>query len=292
MSTQDKVVVTCALTGMLTDPAKFNVPVTPQEMAEATAQAYDAGASAVHCHFRDQGEGMGAWPTWDLDTVGAILAAIKQRVPDIIICMSTGVMGNDLSGPLGCLEAYKPELAACNAGSLNYLKIRKDGSWAWPPILFDNPVEKVIQFLEVMTANKIVPEFECFDTGIVRSVSMYQANRMFKGDPHLSFVMGVDSGMPANPDLLSILKEELPKNAHWQVIATGPGREKIWNLHRRCLELGGDVRTGLEDTFYLPNGDRAQNNAQLVEALVKIVHETGKEVATTTEARQILGVLR
>ncbi len=292
MSTQDKVVVTCALTGMLTDPAKFNVPVTPQEMAEATAQAYDAGASAVHCHFRDQGEGMGAWPTWDLNTVGAILSAIKQRVPDIIICMSTGVMGNDLSGPLGCLEAFKPELAACNAGSLNYLKIRKDGSWAWPPILFDNPVEKVKQFLEVMTANKIVPEFECFDTGIVRSVSMYQANGMFRGDPHLSFVMGVDSGMPANPDLLSILKEELPENAHWQVIATGPGREKIWNLHRRCLELGGDVRTGLEDTFYLPNGDRAQNNGQLVEALVKIVHETGKEVATTAEARQILGVLR
>jgi uncharacterized protein (DUF849 family) len=292
LSKQDKVVVTCALTGMLTDPAKFNVPVTPQEMAEATAQAYDAGASAVHCHFRDQGEGMGAWPTWDLNTVGAILSAIKQRVPDIIICMSTGVMGNDLSGPLGCLEAFKPELAACNAGSLNYLKIRKDGSWAWPPILFDNPVEKVKQFLEVMTANKIVPEFECFDTGIVRSVSMYQANGMFRGDPHLSLVMGVDSGMPANPDLLSVLKEELPENAHWQVIATGPGREKIWNLHRRCLELGGDVRTGLEDTFYLPNGNRAHNNGQLVEALVKIVHETGKEVATTAEARQILGVLR
>jgi uncharacterized protein (DUF849 family) len=270
LSTQDKVVVTCALTGVLTDPAKFNVPVTPQETAEATAQAYDAGASAVHCHFRDQGEGMGAWPTWDLNTVGAILSAIKQRVPDIIICMSTGVMGNDLSGPLGCLEAFKPELAACNAGSLNYLKIRKDGSWAWPPILFDNPVEKVNQFLEVMTANKIVPEFECFDTGIVRSVSMYQANGMFRGDPHLSFVMGVDSGMPANPDLLSILKEQLPENAHWQVIATGPGREKIWNLHN----------------------DRAQNNGQLVEALVKIVHETGKEVATTAEARQILGVLR
>jgi uncharacterized protein (DUF849 family) len=115
---------------------------------------------------------------------------------------------------------------------------------------------------------------------------------MFKGDPHLSFVMGVDSGMPANPDLLNILKEELPPRAHWQVIATGPGREKIWNLHRRCLELGGDVRTGLEDTFYLPNGDRAQNNGQLVEALVKIVHETGKEVAATAEAREILGVLQ
>ena len=209
MSTQDKVVVTCALTGVLTDPAKFNVPVTPEEMAEAAVQAHNAGASVLHCHFRDQGEGMGAFPTWDLKSVGDILSAIKERVPGILICMSTGVVGDDISGPLGCLEAFKPELAACNAGSLNYLKLRKDGQWAWPPTLFDNPVQKVQKFLDVMTANKIIPEFECFDTGIVRSVSLYKANGMFEGDPHLSFVMGVQSGMPDNPDLLPILKAEL-----------------------------------------------------------------------------------
>ena len=288
----DKVVVTCALTGVLTDPVKFNVPVTPVEMAEAAAQAYDAGAAVVHCHFRDQRDGMGALPTWDLKAVGDILAAIKDRVPDIIICMSTGVVGDDLSGPLGCLEAFKPEMAACNAGSLNYLKIRKDGNWAWPPTLFDNSVEKVQSFLKVMTANGIIPEFECFDTGIVRSVKLYKANGMFEGDAHISFVMGVDSGMPPNPDLLPILKEELPQNAHWQVIGTGPGREKIWDLHRRCVELGGDVRTGLEDTLYLPDGQRATTNGRLIEALVNIVHAAGKDVATPAEARKILGVLQ
>jgi uncharacterized protein (DUF849 family) len=291
LSSQSKVVVTCALTGLLTDPAKFNVPVTPQEMADAAEQSYNAGASVLHCHFRDQGEGMGAFPTWDLKTVGDILSAIRERVPDIIICMSTGVLGDDISGPVGCLEAFKPELAACNAGSLNYLKIRKDGNWAWPPALFDNPVEKIKKFLDVMTAHNIVPEFECFDTGIVRSVRMFKANAMFDGEPHVSFVMGVDSGMPANPDLIAILKEELLENSHWQVIATGPGREKIWNLHRRCLELGGDVRTGLEDTFYLPDGKRANDNGQLVEALVKIAREVGREPATTNEARKMLGIL-
>ena len=292
MASQNKAVVTCALTGLLTDPAKFNVPVSPQEMADAAEQSYNAGASVLHCHFRDQGQGMGAFPTWDLKTVGDILSAIKERVPDIIICMSTGVLGEDISGPVGCLEAYKPELAACNAGSLNYLKIRKDGNWAWPPALFDNPVEKIKQFLDVMTAGNIVPEFECFDTGIVRSVRMFKANAMFDGEPHVSFVMGVDSGMPANPDLIAILKEELLENSHWQVIATGPGREKIWNLHRRCLELGGDVRTGLEDTFYLPNGDRANDNGRLVEALVTIAREVGREPASPAEARQVLGLLR
>ena len=292
MKTNNKAVVTCALTGLLTDPAKFNVPVTPQQMADAAEQSYNAGASVLHCHFRDQTEGMGAFPTWDIRSVGDILAAIRDRVPDILICMSTGVLGDDISGPVGCLEAFKPEIAACNAGSLNYLKIRKDGNWAWPPALFDNPVEKIKKFLDVMGAHDIAPEFECFDTGIVRSVSMFKANAMFDGEPHLSFVMGVDSGMPANPDLLPILKAELSPGSHWQVIATGPGREKVWNLHRRCLELGGNVRTGLEDTFYLPDGKRATDNGQLVDALVKIVRDVGKEPATTAEAREMLGISR
>jgi len=288
----DKAVVTCALTGLLTDPAKFNVPVTPEEMADAAEQSHNAGAAVLHCHFRDQREGMGAFPTWHIQSVGEILAAIRERVPGIVICMSTGVLGDDIAGPVGCLEAFKPEMAACNAGSLNYLKIRKDGNWAWPPALFDNPVEKVKRFLDVMGAHNIIPEFECFDTGIVRSVGMFKANDMFEGEPHLSFVMGVDSGMPANPDLLPILKAELLPDSHWQVIATGPGREKVWNLHRRCLELGGDVRTGLEDTFYLPDGERATSNGQLVDALVNIVREVGQEPATTHEARELLGIKR
>lgn len=290
MNISDKVIVTCALTGVLTDPKRFNVPVTPQEMAAATRQAYNAGASVMHCHFRDQAPGKGALPTWDVKEVGDILAAIKEDVPGIIICMSTGLVGSDISGPTACLDAFKPEMAACNAGSLNYLKIRKDGSWAWPPIMFDNPVEKVTGFLEAMKRNNVIPEFECFDTGIVRSVAMYQANGMFDGDAHVSFVMGVDSGMPANPDLLPILKAELPPGAHFQVIATGPGREKIWDLHQRCAELGGNVRTGLEDTFYLPTGEKATENGQLVDALVDIVKNSGREPATIDEARKILGL--
>jgi 3-keto-5-aminohexanoate cleavage enzyme len=291
MSTNaDKVIVTVAVTGALTDPSRFNVPVTPDEMADSVLESYNAGATVAHCHFRDQGEGLGAWPAWDLKTVGDILDAIKAKVPEIIICMSTGIVGEDISAPVGCLEAFSPELAACNAGSLNYLKIRRDGQWAWPPMLFDNPVEKVERFLKVMTANDIIPEFESFDTGIVRSVAMYQKAGMFEGDAHISFVMGVDSGMPSNPDLIPILVKELPENAQFQVISTGPGREKIWNLHRKCAEEGGNMRTGLEDTFYLPNGEKADSNGPLIEALVNIAREAGREPATTAEAREILGV--
>jgi uncharacterized protein (DUF849 family) len=283
-----KTIITCALTGVLTDPAVHHVPVTPEEMAEQSQQAYDAGASIVHVHFRNQGQGLGHLPTWDLTTVGDILAAIKAKVPKIIICMSTGVVGADISGPAACLGKFKPEMAACNAGSLNYLKLRSGGGWAWPPTLFDNPVDKVRQFLEVMKANGIVPEFECFDTGIVRSVGLFQQNGMFEGTAHISLVMGVASGMPAKAKWLPLLVEEMPKGAHWQVIAIG--RKEVWDLHRKCIELGGNVRSGLEDTFYLPDGQKALNNGVLIEALAGWIREAGKEVAGPEEAREILGL--
>jgi uncharacterized protein (DUF849 family) len=284
----DKVVISCALTGVLTDPAKFELPVTPEEMADAAEQAWNEGATIVHCHFRDQRPGMGAFPTWELEAVGSILAAIRERVPGIIINMSTGVVGPDISGPAACLEAFAPEIAACNAGTLNYLKLKKDGSWAWPPMAFDNPVDKVQAFLDVMTANRIVPEFECFDTGIVRSVALYKRAGMFEGDPHISLVMGIASGQAARAEWLPLLVDEMLPGSHWQTIVIG--REEVWPVHRRALELGGDVRTGLEDTFYLPNGERAKTNGELVRALADIAREVGREIATADEARQILGL--
>lgn len=284
----EKAVITCALTGVLTDPAVHHVPVTPEEMADHARQAFDAGASIVHCHFRNQRKGMGHLPTWELHTVGEILAAIKDRVPEIIICMSTGVVGPDISGPIACLEKFKPEMAACNAGSLNYLKLRSDASWAWPPTLFDNSVEKVKGFLDVMTANDVVPEFECFDSGIVRSVGLYKRNGMFQGNAHISLVMGVASGMPAKKEWLPLLVEEMPEGTHYQVIAVG--RKEVWDLHRRCAELGGNLRTGLEDTFYLPNGDRAGNNGVLIETMARIAREAGREIANPSEAKEILGL--
>ncbi len=288
MSLMDKAIITCALTGVLTDPKSHPVPVTPREMAEQAAQAFDAGACVVHCHFRNQEPGKAHLPTWDLKTVGSILGAIRERVPGIIINMSTGVPGPDISGPLRCLEEFRPEMAACNAGSLNYLKLREDGSWAWPPILFDNPVEKIRAYLEVMNRAGVVPEFECFDTGILRSVFLFRRNGMFQGPAHISLVMGVASGMPAKPQWLPLLLQEMEPATHWQVIAVG--RKEVWELQRRSLELGGNVRTGLEDTFYLPDGTKARGNGELVEALARIVRETGRDVASPQEARQILGI--
>lgn len=281
-------IVTCALTGVLTNPAQHPVPVTPEQMAAEARRAYDAGATVVHLHFRDQRPGLGYLPTWDPDVCAAIVDAIRAACPGLLINSSTGVIGPDISGPLAVLERVKPEIAAMNAGSLNYLKTRSGGRWAWPPMLFDNPVEKIEAFLARMRALGIVPECECFDTGIIRSIGMFREVGLLSGPLHVSFVMGVASGMPAKASWLPLLIDELPEGAHFQTI--GIGREEVWAVHRRAAELGGDVRTGLEDTFYLPNGERAASNGPLVDALVRIVRETGREPATVAETRASYGL--
>lgn len=284
---EKKCVVTCALTGVLTNPMQHTfLPVTPQEMAKEAKRAADQGATVVHCHFRDQREGMGFLPTWDADIVAQIVDAIKAAVPEIIINMSTGVPGNDISGPLACIERIKPDIAAMNAGSLNYLKLKKDGTWAWPPMLFDNPVDKIQKYLDTMYANGVTPECECFDTGIVRSLSLFEKAGMLMPPVHASFVMGVASGQPADPELLPILVKYLPEGAQFQTITVG--RTEVWEVHRKAAEMGGHVRTGLEDTFYDPKGEKVNSNGALIEALVAIVRETGREIADFSEARALM----
>lgn len=287
MTAPDKAVVTCALTGVLTNPARHPVPVTVDEMAASAKEAFDAGASVMHVHFRNQEPGMGYLPSWDPDVAEAICEAIRAACPGVILNLSTGVVGDDISGPAACIRRVKPEIAACNAGTLNYLKATRKGTWAWPPMLFDNPVDKVQRFLDVMAEAGTKPEFECFDTGIVRSVAMYEQVGMLDGrPPEVNFVMGVASGMPAEPALLDLLTTWIRPDSPWQVTAIG--RADIWALHRRAAELGGCLRTGVEDTFYLPSGERCRGNGDLIEALVSVAREVGREIASPDEARQLL----
>jgi uncharacterized protein (DUF849 family) len=205
----------------------------------------------------------------------------------VIINLTTGVIGKDISGPVACIRRVRPEIAACNAGSLNYLKIKEDGNWAWPPMLFDNQVDKIKEMLAVMKETGTNPEFECFDVGIVRSVGMYHKNGMTN---HLeyNFVMGVASGMPVDADLLKLLVKYREPDAIWQT--TLIGRQEIWPVHQATADLGGMLRTGVEDTFYLPNGERTTGNGQLIEALAQCARNAGREIASPAEARAILGL--
>ena len=284
----EKAIVTCALTGVLTNPDQHPVPVTAEQMAQAAKDAFNAGASVMHVHFRNQEPGKGFLPTWDPNVAFEISEAIRDACPGVLLNFSTGVIGQDISGPVSCLERCKPEVAALNAGSLNYLKVRSNGQWAWPPMLFDNPVDKVSAFLKKMYDLGISPECECFDTGILRSIGMFQRAGLLKDPIHVSLVMGVASGMPAKASWLPLLIEELPPGAHWQSICIG--RQEVWEVHQRTAELGGHLRTGVEDTFYLPNGEKTNGNGPLIEALVSVAREAGREIATPGEAREAFGL--
>ena len=287
----EKAILTCALTGVLTNPKQHPVPVTPKQMAFEARDAFNAGASIMHVHVRNQEEGMGHMPSWDPDVMELVVDAIRAACPGVIINLTTGVVGKDISGPLACIRRLKPEIAACNAGSLNYLKIKEDGNWAWPPIVFDNPVTKVQQFLDVMAECGTHPEFECFDVGIVRAVGMFVKNGMLKpemGRPEYNLVMGVASGMPCDADLLALIPRWMAPNSVWQ--ATLIGRTEIWPVHQKTADLGGMLRTGLEDTFYLPNGERAKGNGELITALAGCARNAGRSVASPAEARVLLGL--
>ena len=283
----DKAVITCALTGVLTDPKGHPVPVSVEEMAAEARRAFEAGASIMHVHFRRQEPGQGHLPSWDPDVAEAVIGAIRDACPGVIINMSTGVVGADISGPLACLARLRPEIAACNAGTLNYLKTRADGAWAWPPLVFDNAVDKVEAMLDAMAETGTQPEFECFDVGIVRSVGLFVENGMAQA-PNYNFVMGVASGMPADADLLELLLRYVKPNSPWQVTAIG--REDIWELHQRAAELGGALRSGVEDTFYLPDGARCRGNGDLIGAIAACAKRAGRAVASPDEARVMLGL--
>jgi len=280
----DKAVVTCSITGVLTDPTQHPVPVTPEQMAASAREAYDAGASCMHVHFRQQTAGKGHLMCWDPEVVLEIDQAIRAACPDVILNYTTGTIGRDQSGPIDCIRAGKPEIAACNAGSLNYLKTRADGNWAWDPMVFLNPVEKIEEIVAVMKETGTRPEFECFDVGIIRAVGMYQEVGMIDRIDY-NVVMGVASGMPCDASLLELVLKYMKPDSQWQT--TLIGRKEIWPVHRKTAELGGHLRTGVEDTFYLPNGERTSGNGQLIESIVRIAEQAGRSIATPQEARKI-----
>jgi uncharacterized protein (DUF849 family) len=241
----------------------------------------------MHVHYRDQRPGMGHMPTWDPAICNEINAAIRSACPGVIINMTTGVVGSDYGYVLDYLRACRPEMAACNAGTLNYLKTRSDGAWAWPPMTFDNPVSKVQDFIGVMAEIGAKPEFECFDIGIVRSVGLYIENGMTTHADY-NFVMGVASGMPADVDLLPLLLRYKKPDCPWQ--ATVIGREEVWAVHARVAELGGNLRSGLEDSFYLPGGAKAASNGDMIAALAVLARRDGREIASPAEARAMMGL--
>ncbi len=279
MSEADLVILSCALTGAVTTkqhcPA---IPYTPVEIAEEAKRAYDAGAAVVHIHARnDDGS-----PTWSKDTFAAIMAETKARCP-VLINWSTGGAG-PMSERVSHL-ALKPHIAALNMGSMNYAKWNSKKQQFAFQFVFQNSFDDIMAFAKAMKETGAKPEMECFDVGHTNSHKVLAELGLLEKPYHFSFIMGVLGGIPATARHLAFQAEQVPAGSRWKVI--GISREQ-WPLAMAALSLGGDVRVGLEDNFYLPTGEMAKSNGELVAAAAELVKLSGRTVASVDDAKRLL----
>jgi 3-keto-5-aminohexanoate cleavage enzyme len=187
------------------------------------------------------------------------------------------------------LRACRPDVAALNMGSMNYAKYsRKRKDFVFKAV-FANPFDEIIELLEAMNELGIKPEHECFDVGHVGSLEPLVDMGVLHPPLHVSCVMGVTGGIPPTARNLALMVDNIPAGSHWGVIGIS---RRQWLLVAAALTLGGSVRVGLEDNFYLPDGTMARSNGDLIAKARQLTEDVGRQAATVAEARRVLGVPR
>ena len=281
-SLSDKVVLSCALSGVAANRAQCpGIPYTPDEYGEEARRAAEAGASIVHIHARKPD----GTPSQDVEDYAAIKAAILKRVPNLIINFSTGAIGFTREQRIASVPACRPDIAALNMGTMNYAKYSEKRKAFVFNLVFENPFDDIIFYLKTMLEHGVRPEMECFDTGHVGSIHPLIDMGVVKPPYEVSFILGVDGGVPATTQNIIAMMGNLPKDASWQVI--GISREQ-WRLAAAALTLGGNFRVGFEDNFYLPEGVMAKSNGELCARAARLTRDVGREVASIDEARALL----
>jgi uncharacterized protein (DUF849 family) len=279
----DKVVISAALTGALTTREQCPaIPYTPEEIAEEAARAREAGAAVAHVHARTENGS----PTFSTETYREIEQEVQDRT-DVVLNFSTGAIDTPVEDRLEYVREVAPEMAALNVGSTNYAKYSDRREEFVFDFVFENPFREIREFTEAMGEAGVKPELECFDTGHVTNYKPLVEAGALEEPIHASLIMGVLGGIPATVENLAHQVRQLPDDATWQVI--GIGRDQ-WPLVAAALAMGGNVRVGLEDNFYLPDGEMADSNADLVERAAGMAEGVDREPATPDEAREILGI--
>ena len=286
MSLDDPVIITCSISGSLANREQCpGIPYTPEEYGAEARRIVDEGGAMIHIHARTPD----GTPSYEIEDFRAITEAIRAEVDDVIINYSTGAMGVSMEKRIAYLRALTPDVAALNMGSMNYAKYsasRKDFVFK---AVFANPFDEIIEFLGVMNELGIKPEHECFDLGHVGSLFPLVDMGVLEPPLHVSFVMGVTGGIPPTARNLATMADNVPEGSHWGVIGIS---RRQWMLVAASLTLGGSVRVGLEDNFYLPNGEMARSNGDLIAKARQLTEDVGRRPATVAEARDILGVPR
>jgi 3-keto-5-aminohexanoate cleavage enzyme len=288
-SFDDPVVISCSISGVIANrdqcPA---IPYTPEEYAAEARRAVDEGASQIHIHARRPD---GA-PSYEVEDFKAITDAILAEVGDVIVNYSTGAIGIPIEKRIEYLRALRPDVAALNMSSMNYAKYssrRKDFVFK---AVFENSFDTIIAFLTAMKELGIKPEHECFDAGHVANLDPLIDMGLLDRTPlQVSLVMGVNGGIRPTARNVAFMSEQIPDGAEgehqWQVI--GISRDQ-WKLLGAALVLGGNVRAGVEDNLYLPDGEMARSNGDLIAKARQMAEDVGRRAATVAEARELLGV--
>jgi uncharacterized protein (DUF849 family) len=280
MKMKDKVVISAALTGILANRQQCPfIPYTPTEIAEEALRAYNAGASVVHIHGREYDGSR----TLRVEIYKEIKEEVEKRCP-IIIGFATGGRGIPKEQRIAHVQALSPPIAALSMGTTNYAKYSEKRKSFVFSFVFTNTFEEIIYYIETMKEAGTKPECECFDLGHLESIFPLIDMGKFKNF-QVSLVMGVVGGWSATAKNLSYASTLVPSDAAWQVIGISIDQ---WLLVATALSLGGHVRVGLEDNFYLSEGVMAEGNAPLVEKAVRMARDIGRETATVEEARAIL----
>ncbi|HYT29451.1 MAG TPA: 3-keto-5-aminohexanoate cleavage protein [Actinomycetota bacterium] len=284
MAVGDKAIITCALSGAVANKQQCpGIPYTPEEYAGEVRRARDAGASMVHIHAR---EPSGA-PTVKPEHYRAITQAVLAETPDIVINYSTGWVGLPMAQRVGHITELKPEIGALNMGSMNYAKYSEKRKGFVFNFVFENDFEDIIYLLQRMNEAGVKPECECFDVGHVESVGPLVDLGVLTQPIQFSLIHGVLGGISATARNLAHMSSVVPQGSTWGVIAVSRDQ---WSMVGAAAAFGGNVRVGFEDNFYLPDGEMASSNGDLVHAAASIVRLQGREVAEPADARALLSI--
>jgi len=277
-------IITCAVSGAVANKDQCAaIPYTPEEYGKEVRRARDAGASMVHIHAREPN---GA-PTVKPEHYKAITQAILAETPDIIINYSTGWVGLPMKDRVAHITELRPEIGALNMGSMNYAKYSPKRKGFVFNFVFENRFEDIIFLLEQMNGAGVKPECECFDVGHVESVEPLIDLGVLTTPIQFSLIHGVLGGISATARNLAHMSSVVPDRCTWGMIAVSRDQ---WMMAGASAALGGNVRVGLEDNFYLPSGDMVASNGELVEAAAQIVRMQGREVAEPARARELLSL--
>jgi uncharacterized protein (DUF849 family) len=241
----------------------------------------DAGAGILHIHARQDN----GFPAYDVDTYARIDKAVKEACPGVIINYSTGAIGIDREERIHHVDALKPDMAALNMGSMNYAIYSRKKKTFYHDHVFANPFSDITFFLERMKAAGTRPEMECFDTGHIHNARPLIDMGLLAPPLQFSLIMGVLGGIPATTENLVHQIRQVPQDGHWQLIGIG---RRQWPMIMAALSMGGNVRVGLEDNLYLPDGSLSPSNGASVEEAVRLARVAGLEPASISEARHIL----